>query len=73
MEAVSIDKVVLLDYMTSKEALEELKIGRTDPSIPIDNNCTDGELHVGLPGGSGDYQDGSDESDERNTIPTASR
>jgi hypothetical protein len=72
MEAVSIDKAVLLDYMTSEEALEEPKIWRTDPSILIDNNCTDDELHVGLPGGSGDYEDESDESDERNTIPTAS-
>jgi hypothetical protein len=73
MEAVSIDKVVLLDYMTSKEALEEPKIGRTDPSMPIDHNCMDEKLYFGLPGGSGDYQDESDKSDERNTIPTASR
>jgi hypothetical protein len=36
----------------------------------IDNNCTDGELQFGMPGGSGDFED---EGDESYTITTASR
>ena len=51
-------------------ALEEPEIGSTDSNIPIDNNCTDDELHFGMPGGSGDFEDEGDESD---AIPTASR
>jgi hypothetical protein len=51
-------------------ALEEPEIGSTDPNILIDNNCTDDELHFGMPGGSGDFDDEGDESD---AIPTASR
>jgi hypothetical protein len=31
------------------------------------------ELHFGLPGGSGDFEDEGDESDERNAICTASQ
>jgi len=51
-------------------ALEEPEIGSTDPNIPIDNNCTDDELHFGMPGGSEDFEDEVDESDG---IPTASQ
>ena len=63
---------ILLDYLTSEVALEEPEIGRTDPNIPIDNNCTDDELHFGMPGGSGDFEDEGDESDNRDAIPTTS-
>jgi len=42
-------------------------------NIPIENNCTDDELHFGMPGGSGNYEDEGDKSDERNAIRTASR
>jgi len=73
MEAARVDNAILLDYLTSEVALEEPEIGSTDPNIPIDNNCTDDELHFGMPGGSGDYEDGADESDERDAIPTASQ
>jgi len=73
MEAVGVDNAFLLDYLTSEVALEEPEIGRTDPNIPIDNNCTDDELHFGMPGGRGDYEDEGDESDERDAIPTATR
>jgi hypothetical protein len=51
-------------------ALEEPEIGTTDPILPIDNDCTDDELHFGLPGGRGDFNDEGDESD---VISTASR
>ena len=54
-------------------ALEEAEIGSTDPNIPIDNNCMDDKLHFGIPGGSGDYEDDGDKSDERDAMPTASR
>jgi len=72
-EAASVDNAILLDYLTSEVALEEPEIGSTDPYIPIDNNCADDELHFGMPGGSGDFEDEGDERDERDAIPTASR
>ena len=70
VEAARVDNAILLDYLTSEVALEEPEIGSTDPNIPIDNNCTDDELHFGMPGGSGDFEDEGDKSD---AIPTASR
>jgi hypothetical protein len=72
-DAASVDNAILLDYLTSGVALEEPEIGSNDPNIPIDNNCTDDELHFGMPGGSGDYDDEGDESDEYDAIRTASR
>jgi hypothetical protein len=69
-EAAHIDNAMLLDNLTSEAALEEAEIGNTDPNIPIDNNCTYDELHFGMAGGSGDFEDEGDRSD---TIPTASR
>jgi len=73
VEAARFDNGILLDYLASEVALEEPVIGSTDPNIPIDNNCTDDKLHFGMPGGSGDYEDEGDESDDRDAIPTASR
>jgi len=72
-KAARVDNAILLDYLTSEVALEEPEIGSTDPNIPIDNNCMDDELHFGMPGASGDYEDEGDGSNERNAIPTASR
>jgi len=72
VEAAFVDNAILLDYLTSEVALEEPEIGSSDPNILIDNNCTDGELHFGMPGGSRDYEDDGDESDERDAIPTGS-
>jgi len=72
-DAASVDNAILLDYLTSEVALEEPEIGSNDPNIPIDNNCTDDELHFGMPGGSGDYEDEGDESDKHDAIRTASR
>jgi len=69
VEAGRVENAILLDYLTSEVALEEPEIGSTDSNIPIDNNCTDGELHFEMPGGSGDFED---ECDETNAIPTAS-
>jgi hypothetical protein len=63
VEAVHVDNAILLDNLTSEVALEEPEIGSTDPNIPIDNNCTDDELHFGLPGGSGNFENEGDESD----------
>jgi len=72
VEAARVDNAILLDYLASDVALEEPQIRSTDPNIPIDNNCTDDELHFGMPGGSGDYEDEGDESDDRDALPTAS-
>jgi hypothetical protein len=73
VEPARVDNAILLSYLASEVALEEPEIGSTDPNIPIDNNCMDDELHFGMPGGSGDYKDEGDESDDRNAIPTASQ
>jgi len=48
-----------------------LRIGSTDPNIPIDSNCMDDDHHFGMPVRSGDYEDEGDESDVRDDIPTA--
>ena len=73
VKAVRVDNAILLNYLTSKMALEEPQIGSTEPNFPIDNNCTDDQLHFGRPGGSGDYEDEGDESDDRDAIPTTRR
>jgi hypothetical protein len=72
-EAASVDNAILLDYLNSEVALEEPEIGSTDSHIPIDNNCTDDELHFGMPGGSGYYEAECDESDKHDAICTTSR
>jgi len=54
VEAACVDNAILLDYLTSKVALEEPEIGSTDPNIPIDSNCMDDKLHFRMPGSSGD-------------------
>jgi hypothetical protein len=46
-----------LDYVSSEVPLEEPEIRNTDRIIPVDTNCTDEELHFGMPGSSGHYQD----------------
>jgi hypothetical protein len=58
--------------LTSEVVLKEPEIRSTDPNIPIDNNCNDDELHFGMPGDKGDYEDEDEESDERDAIPTTS-
>jgi hypothetical protein len=73
MEAARVDNAILVDNLTSNVALEEPEIGSTDPNISIDNNCMDDKLLFGMPGGSGGYEDESDESDMRDGISTASR
>jgi len=65
-EAARVSNAILLDYLTSEVALKEPEIGSTDPNIPIDNNCTDDELHFGMRGGCEDYDD---EGDEINDFP----
>jgi len=71
--AARVDNAILLDYLNFEVALEEPEIGRTDPNIPINNNCTDDELHFGMPGGCDDYDNEGDEIDESDAIPTTCR
>jgi hypothetical protein len=73
IEAALADNAILIEYLASEVALEEPGIGSTDQTIPIDNNCRDDILHFGMPGGSGDYEDEGDDSDDRDAIPTARR
>jgi hypothetical protein len=72
VEAARVDNAFPLDYLGSEVALRWTEIGSTDPNIPIDNNSTDDKLHFGIPGGSGDYEDEGDESDDCDAIPTTS-
>jgi len=51
VDAARIDNAILLYYLTSEVALEEPDFGMTDPEIPIDNHCSDDELHFRMPGG----------------------
>jgi hypothetical protein len=72
-EGASVDNAIHHHYLTSEVALEEPEIKSSDPNIPIDNNRTDDNVHFGMPGGSGDYDNEGDESDEHDAIRTASR
>jgi hypothetical protein len=54
-------------------ALEEPEIASCDPNIPIDNNCTDEELHFRIPGGDKGYDNQGDDIDESDALPTSSR
>ena len=72
IEAAHFDNAILLDYLTSKVALEEPDIACTDPNILIDNNCTDNKLQIGMPRASTDYEDDGDESHKCDAIPIAS-
>jgi hypothetical protein len=69
VEVTRVDNAILLDYLTSKVALEEPEIRSTNPDILIDTNCMNDELHSGMPGGSGNFED---EGNEIDAIPTAS-
>jgi hypothetical protein len=71
-EAAQVDNAILLDYWTSEVALMEPEIGSTDRNIPIDKNCTDDELHFGMPEGCKDYDDEGETLDKRDAIPTGS-
>jgi len=73
VEVARVHNAILFDYLASEVELEEPEIESTDPNIPIDNNCTNDEFHFEIPGGSADYEDEGDESDDRDAIPTASR
>jgi hypothetical protein len=73
LETPRVDNAICLDNLTSEVAVEEPEITITNPIIPIDNNCTDNKLHLGMPGGIRDDKDESDKCDERDTIPTTSQ
>jgi len=72
-EAASVGNAIHLDYLTSEVALEAPGIESTDGNIPIDINCTDDELHFGIPVGSRNFEDDGDHSDKEDAITTASR
>jgi len=72
LEAAHVDNSILYDYLTCKLSLEEPEIESTDPNIPLYKNCSNNKLHLGMPGGRGDYEDEGDESNEHNAISTAS-
>jgi hypothetical protein len=53
--------------------LEDPDIGSTEPNVRIDNNCPAYTLLFGMAGGSADYNDDGDESDDLGGFPTDSR
>jgi hypothetical protein len=73
VEAAHIDNAILLDYLTSKVALEEPEIRSTNSNIPITNNSMDDKLHFWMPWDSRNYKDEGDECDKCNAIPTTSQ
>jgi hypothetical protein len=66
------DNAIPLDYLPSEVSLQEPEITSTEPNIAIDNHCTDDELHFKMAGGSRDWEEDGDESDECDAIRTAS-
>jgi len=72
-EAAHVDNAVLVDYLTSDAALEEPEIRSTDRTIPIENDCTNDELHFGMPWSSEDCDNEGDEIEVSDAIRTASR
>jgi hypothetical protein len=70
VEAAGIHNAILLEHLSSEVALEEPEIRRSDPMIPKDCNCMDDDQHFGMPGGSRDYDDKGDESNQRDVILT---
>jgi len=73
VEAGCVDNAIVVDYLTSTVALEEPEIRSTDPNIPIENNCTYDNVHTGMPGGCGNFQNVGNKIDVRNAIPIASQ
>jgi hypothetical protein len=73
MEAESVANPIHHYYVTSEVALEEPEIGSSDQNFPIDNNCTNHKLNVGMAGRCEDYNDEGDESNNRDAIPGAGR
>jgi hypothetical protein len=69
MHAAHIDNVILLEYITSKVALEEPEIGSTAPKIQTDNNYMDGKQRFGMPGDHEDYESEGDKIDESDAMP----
>jgi hypothetical protein len=69
MHAAHIDNVILLEYITSKVALEEPEIGSTAPKIQTDNNYMDGKQRFGMPGDCEDYESEGDKIDESDAMP----
>jgi len=72
VKAPHVDDVILLTNLPAEVALGKPEFGGTDPNIPVDNNCTDDELHFGIPGCNRDYQDNGDKSNNHNAILSAS-
>jgi len=72
VDAARVADAILLAYLASEVALEEPEIRRSDPNILIDNNCTDHELHFGMPRVSGAQKDQGDDRDKCDAIPSAS-
>jgi hypothetical protein len=70
-EEASVDNAILTDYLTFEVALEEPQIKSTDPIIPMDNNCTDDQMHFGIERCSGESDDQDDKCDEGDAFPNA--
>ncbi|KAF8542576.1 hypothetical protein BDD12DRAFT_802787 [Trichophaea hybrida] len=72
MEAALVGNAILFDYVTSKVALVKPEIRSTDPSIPIDINCTDEAPDYSMPGVWEEYNDECEEIEASNAIPMRS-
>jgi len=52
-EESRVENAILIDYLTSKVAVNEPEIKSTDQIIPMDNYCPDDELHFVCQGAAG--------------------
>jgi hypothetical protein len=50
VQAARVNNAFLHDYLTCEVLLEEPEIRTTDPTILIDNNCMDDQLHFAMSG-----------------------
>jgi hypothetical protein len=73
VESACVDNYLFVDDLTFEMLLDEPVIGSTDPNIPIDNNCTDDQLHFRIREGSRVCEDKHDECDVRDAIPIPNR
>jgi hypothetical protein len=68
-----VDNAILHHSLTTEVAVEYREIGSTNPINPTVHNCTENEVHFGMPALGKDSGDNSDKIKESDIIRTTSR
>jgi hypothetical protein len=55
VEAADLRNANCVGYLTSDVRVDQREISSTEPNSPIDNNCTEDELHIVMQGRGRDY------------------